>query len=416
MMDDYFRDLIDQGWLVIYMDDMLIHARTEKELENRTKQVLERLQKYDLYLKLEKCKFVAKEIDFLGMVITKDTIKMDPIKLAGIRDWPTPTTVKQVRSFLGFGNYYRRFIAGFAHLARPLHDLTKKNKIWVWTAECQAAFELLKERFTSAPVLMMPDVTKQFFLQTDASDRAIGAVLMQKDDNGDLHPCGYLSHALTPTETRWQIYDRELYAIYYALYKEWRHLLEGTELPVSIQCDHKNLTYYREPQNLTYRQARWWNDLSSRFNITLTHIPGAKLIIADALSRRPDHMSKDEPNELITMLPDKLFVRTIAEDLRDRAISITINDEFAQSIKKCLKDKGTPPLRTALSDWTLDDELIQYKGKTYIPSDVDLRRDLIKEFHESPTSGHPGFFKTLALLKEYYWWPLMSKMVKQFHL
>ena len=413
MMDDYFRDFTEKGWLIIYMDDMLIHARNKEELETRTKQVLDRLQKHDLYLKLEKCKFAATEVDFLGTVISKNTMKMDPIKLAGIRDWPTPTTVKQVRSFLGFGNYYRRFISGFAHLARPLHDLTKKNKLWTWTAECQVAFDLLKERFTTAPVLMMPDVNKPFVLQTDASDRAIGAVIMQKDDNGDLHPCGYLSHALTPTETRWQIYDRELFAIYYALYIEWRYLLEGTEHPIIIHCDHKNLTYYREPQRLTHRQARWWNDLS-RFNYKLVHIPGAKLILADALSRRPDHMEKDEPEELITMLPKELFVRTIAEDLRDRTINITVNDEFAQSIKKCLNEKGTPPLRTALADWTLDDELILYKGKNYIPSDADLRRDIIREFHESPTSGHPGFFKTLALLKEHYWWPLMSKMVKQF--
>ena len=145
---------------------------------------------------------------------------MDPIKLAGIRDWPTPTTVKQVRSFLGFGNYYRRFISGMAHIARPLNDLTKKDKIWNWTLECQLAFDTLKEKFMTAPVLRMPNVNKPFVLQTDASNRAIGAVIMQKDENGELHPCGYLSKALSPTQSNWQIYDRELFAIYYALYSE----------------------------------------------------------------------------------------------------------------------------------------------------------------------------------------------------
>ena len=125
---------------------------------------------------------------------------MDPIKLAGIRDWPIPNTVKQTHSFLGFGNYYRRFISGFAHLARPLHDLTKKNKIWDWTPECQVTFNLLKECFTTAPVLMMPDVNKPFILETDASKWAVGAALTQKDKNDQIHPCGYLSHALTPTE------------------------------------------------------------------------------------------------------------------------------------------------------------------------------------------------------------------------
>jgi hypothetical protein len=125
---------------------------------------------------------------------------MDPIKLAGIRDWPSPTTVKQTRSFLGFGNYYRRFISRFAEIARPLHELTKKDKIWNWTNECQTAFETLKEHFSTAPVLTMPDTTKPFILETDASKWAIGATLLQKQDDEQIHPCGYLSHALTQTE------------------------------------------------------------------------------------------------------------------------------------------------------------------------------------------------------------------------
>jgi hypothetical protein len=146
MMDDYFRDMIDEGWIAIYMDDILIHAKTKEDLEKRTKWVLERLKEHDLYLKPEKCKFERTEVEFLGTIISENTIRMDPIKLAGIRDWPSPTTVKQTRSFLGFGNYYRRFISGFAEIARPLHELTKKDKIWNWTNECQTAFETLKER------------------------------------------------------------------------------------------------------------------------------------------------------------------------------------------------------------------------------------------------------------------------------
>jgi len=125
-------------------------------------------------------------------------------------------------------------------------------------------------------------------------------------------------------------------------------------------------------------------------------------------------MTKDEPEELIMMLPKELFVRIIAEDLQDRTMTATVNDEFAQSIKKCLTEKAIPPLRTTLSDWTLDNELILFKGKAYIPPNTDLHRDIIKEYHESPTSGHPGFFKTLALLKEHYWWPSLSQLVKKF--
>jgi hypothetical protein len=337
---------------------------------------------------------------------------MDPIKLAGIRDWPSPTTVKQTRSFLGFGNYYRRFISGFTEIARPLHELTKKDKIWNWTNECQTAFETLKERFSTAPVLTMPDTTKPFILETDASKWAIGATLLQKQEDGQLHPCGYLSHALTQTERNWQIYDRELYAIIYAL-DEWKYLLLGGEHTLTIHCDHKNLTYYRMPQRLTARQARWWTNLS-RYNYQLIHIPGAKLIQADALSRRPDHTKGEEDDELVTMLPKEQFISLIATDLRDQIQTLSSNNDFIKGRIKCLKERSTPPLRTALSNWTLDDGIILFKNKVFVPNNKDIRRSIIAETHESPVSGHPGHLKTLYLLKERFYWPGMAIMTKQF--
>ena len=207
MMDDYFQEYIDKGWIVIYMDDILIHAQSKEDLQEKMRKVLAKLKEHDLYLKLEKCKFAQEEIEFLGMIVTKDTIMMDPLKLAGIRDWPVPTTVKQVCSFLGFRNFYCRFISGFAHIARPLHDLTRKSKIWEWTTKCQVMFELLKEKFSTTPILQMHDISKPFTLESDTSKWAVGACLMQKDENGQLHPCRYLSHALTTTERNWQIYD-----------------------------------------------------------------------------------------------------------------------------------------------------------------------------------------------------------------
>ena len=165
MMDNYFQEYIDEGWIVIYMDDILIHAQNKEDLQEKMRKVLAKLKEHDLYLKLEKCKFTQEEVEFLGMIVMKDMIMMDPLKLAGIREsWPVPTTVKQVRSFLGFGNFYRRFISGFAHIARPLHDLTRKSRIWEWTNKCQVAFELLKEKFSTAPVLQMPNISKLFTL------------------------------------------------------------------------------------------------------------------------------------------------------------------------------------------------------------------------------------------------------------
>src|SRR6202522_4139900 len=139
------------------MDDILIFARTQEDFEKYTKLVLQRLRENDLFLKAMKCEFNKTRVEYLGMIVEEGKIAMDPLKLGGIRDWPTPTTVKQVRSFLGFGNFYRRFIHHFSELARPLNDLTKKDKKFEWTEECQNTFDTLKRKFTEEPVLMMPD-------------------------------------------------------------------------------------------------------------------------------------------------------------------------------------------------------------------------------------------------------------------
>ena len=177
MMNDLFRDMIDKGWIVIYMDNILIFSDNLEDHQKRTLRVLQRLQENDLFLKIEKCFFEVTEIEFLGMIIRPGYIAMDEAKLKGIKDWPTPSTVKGVRSFLGFGNFYRRFISHYSDIARPLNDLTKKDKRWEWSEECQKAFETLKEKFAEAPVLLMPDHSKPFTIESDASKFATGAVL-----------------------------------------------------------------------------------------------------------------------------------------------------------------------------------------------------------------------------------------------
>ena len=154
------------------------------------------------------------------MIVQQGKISMDPVKLGGIKDWPTPTTVKQVRSFLGFGNFYRRFIQNFANLARPLNDLLRKDIKFEWTQEHQNSFDTLKKRFTEEPVLMMPDQSRPFQIEADASKYATGAVLTQTDSNGDRHPVAFISKTLSPTERNYEIYDRELLSIIRAL-EDW---------------------------------------------------------------------------------------------------------------------------------------------------------------------------------------------------
>ena len=194
--------------------------------------------------------------------------------------------MKQLRSFLGFGNYYRQFIFGYGDLTRPLNDLLKKDEEFIWTEERQQAFDTLKSKFTEEPVLRMPDSLKPFVLETDASLFASGAVLRQQDSNGDWHPCGYLSKSFNDAERNYDIWDRKLLAIIRAL-KEWRHYLQGSPHVVTLLSDHRNLEYFRKPQQLNRRQARW-SLLLTEYNLRLVHTPGTKMIQSDALSRRPD--------------------------------------------------------------------------------------------------------------------------------
>jgi hypothetical protein len=159
MMDNIFVVQTSKGWMIIYMDDMLIFAETKDELTKRTLEVLQLLRENDLYLKQQKCKFCVTKIDFLGFIIEDGKMTMDPVKLAGIADWPAPTTLQQLQSFLGFGNFYRKFIHHYSDLTRPLNELLQKNQASDWTANRQVAFEQLKQKFQEEPVLMLPDQT-----------------------------------------------------------------------------------------------------------------------------------------------------------------------------------------------------------------------------------------------------------------
>ena len=242
---------------------------------------------------------------------------MDPTKLSGIAEWPIPMKVKDVQSFLGFTNYYRRFIGDYLNIARPLIDLTKKNQEWKWSTTCQKVFDQLKEEFSKQPVLSLPELNKLFAIATDTSKDASGGILLQADSNGEWHPCSYLSQSFPPTKRNYDIYDRELLAVIQGL-KTWKHYLQGSPFPVKVFTNHKNLLYFKEPCKLNRRQARWMLDISD-YDLKLIHIPGRELAGLNALSRRPDLIPKEnKDNEQITLLPESLFVNTINLAIADK--------------------------------------------------------------------------------------------------
>jgi hypothetical protein len=418
MMDATFADMIDNNMVIIYMDDIFIYAADETTLMENTKKVLARLRDNDLFLKPTKCEFNKSKVEYLGMVIEEGKISMDSGKLRGIRDWPTPTTVKQIRAFLGFGNFYRRFIWHFSDIARPLNDLLKKDQKFEWTNDCQIAFDELKKCFTEEPVLMMPDHSRPFQIETDASKYATGAVLTQLDSNGDRHPISFISKTLSPTERNYEIYDRELLAIIRAL-EEWRHYIQGSAHTTIVLSDHKNLTYYREAKKLNRRQARWSLYLSE-FDVKLVHTPGSKMVQSDALSRRPDLCpDEDHDNEDIVMLPDTMFVNLIDVDLQERIAMVDDLDGNAADALKLLLENAPTAMTTGLEDWKLEktntgQNILFYRGKNYIPRNMALRRDIVKTFHDHETAGHPGELGTYTAIRQHYWWPGLRTFVKHY--
>jgi reverse transcriptase-like protein len=240
MMDDIFREEIAQGWLKIYMDDLIIASEDNEALhQQRVDRVLQKIKDHDLFLKVKKCSFHKKQVKYLRVIIGQGKVEMDPIKVEGIAKWPIPVTVKDVCSFLGFCNFYHSFITNFSTVACPLNDFTKKQQQWSWVAEEQASFDMLKDLCSSYPVLCSPDWTKQFFMDTDTSDFTLGAIISQEFKDGR-HPIVFHSCTLLPVEWNYNVHDKEMAAIIYGFKCGCPYFL-GVNHPIAVRTDHKNL-------------------------------------------------------------------------------------------------------------------------------------------------------------------------------
>ena len=223
-------------------------------------------------------------IEYLGLIISEGHVEMDPVKVAGVTEWPVPKNKKEVQQFLGFTNFYRRFIQDFSHHACAMFDLTGANTPFKWGTEQQAAFDKLLESITSTPVLASADDSKPFRVEADSSYFATGAVLSQQlDSDGKWHPIAFYSKSLNAVERNYEIHDKEMLAIIRAL-EEWLHFLKGVQHKTEIWTDHKNLEYFMTAKKLNQRQAHWSLYLS-HFEFTLHHHPGQIMGKPDALSR-----------------------------------------------------------------------------------------------------------------------------------
>ncbi|XP_059437724.1 uncharacterized protein LOC132170646 [Corylus avellana] len=276
LMNDVFYDYIDK-FVVVYLDDIVVYSESFVNHLSHLRLVLTRLRENSLYVKKEKCEFARREILFLGHKISAGKILMDEGKVKAIQDWSPPKTVSGLRSFLGLANYYRKFIAAYSKKAAPLTDLLKKDRQWRWTDQCQAAFDKLKAAVASEPVLHLPDFELPFEVHTDASDRAIGGVLVQEG-----HPVAYESRKLKEAEQRYSAHEKEMLAVVHCLLV-WRVYLLGTKFVV--RTDNAANTFFQTQKKLSAKQARW-QEFLQEYDFVWVHKPGKHNQVADALSRK----------------------------------------------------------------------------------------------------------------------------------
>ena len=296
-----------------------------------------------------------------------------------------------MQRFVGFANFYRRFIKGFSTIIFPITQLTKQNIRFHWSPEAQTAFSVLKKLFTTAPILRHLDPTLPYLLDVDASEVAVGAVISQRQGVKDLvHPVAFFSRKLSPAERNYDVGDRELLAIKVAL-EEWRYLLEGAAHPILIFTDHKNLEYLRSAKRLRPRQARWAL-FFSRFAFHITYRPGSKNVKPDALSRM-----FDDPKEIPvpdTILSEGNFLLPLTNlmaHIKQASVSIP-----------CLPEISLVP----------KDGLLWFGDKIFVPEDV--RMSVLGSCHDHPLAGHFGVRKTLDLLQRTFWWPDLEKSCRDY--
>ena len=408
-INDVFEDILGT-YVYCYIDDIIIFSPDMSSHFEHVIEVLKRLRKAGLFAKLEKCEFFVPYLDFLGHRISATGIFMDPKKISSILEWPTPTCVKEIQSFLGLTNYYRRFIPGFAKLAHPLNHLLRKNVKFVWSIEAQEAFDNIKSKFSSSPVLAYPDRNLPFTVETDSSNFAIGAVLSQKTPKDNkVHPIAFYSRSLSPVERNYPIYDKELLAIIDSL-ENWRHFLKGATHPFIIYSDHRNLLYQKKPEKMTQRLVRWSLFLSE-FNFKIEYRSGSSNGKPDALSRRPDYALNYEISTsdipFTVLRPENFSAFPVSvETFSEKILSECKTDPFYHSICDYLENKKLPVPHQKIKEFSISNSYLLFQNKLYVPP--NCRSLALKICHDSPSAGHFGFKKTINLLNRDFWWPSLN--------
>ena len=428
---------------LVYLDDIIVYGADFDEEISRLKQVFSTLIKAGLKLKPKKCVLFQQKVAYLGYIVSHTEVAPDPSKIEAVENWPTPSTVTEVRSFLGLAAYYRQFVKDFATIASPLHKLTEKGRKFHWKEDCQTSFEALQRCLVTAPILAYPKIEEPFILDTDASNVGIGAVLSQKLE-GKEHAIAYGSRCLSNPERRYCVTRRELLAIVYFV-KYFLHYLYGRQF--LLRTDHGSLRWlfnFKEPEG---QVARWIKTLST-FTFEIEHHPGKQHGNADGLSRRPCKQCGQEDvvplhlvlSEDVTEMP----TRTVQTSLETESWidgwcheTLRANQQEDPDIGKILKMKEESPPKpqwklvsseneAVKAYWFLWTQLYIKNGVLYklweeetsptghwqLVLPIIMREQVMEMLHNHKSAGHLGQHKTLARVRMRFYWYKLKDDVK----
>ncbi|KAJ9544791.1 hypothetical protein OSB04_024498 [Centaurea solstitialis] len=383
LMNRVCRPYLDK-FVIVFIDDILIYSQSKEDHEQHLRLILELLKAEKLYDKFSKCEFWIREVHFLGHVVNKEGIHVDPAKIEAIKKWEAPKTPTEIRQFLGLAVYYRRFIANFSRIAQPLTTLTQKDKKFIWGEKQEEAFQLLKHKLCNAPILALPEGTDNFVVYCDASHQGLGCVLMQNEK-----VIAYASRQLKVHEKNYTTHDLELGAVVFAL-QIWRHYLYGTKC--TIYTDHKSLQHILDQKMLNMRQRRWV-ELLSDYDCEIKYHPGKANVVADALSRK--ERVKPIRTRAMGMIVQTSLKSQILEAQREALKVDNLKKETLHKMEIELEEKS--------------DGVRYFKDRIWVPKVDQLRKLIMDEAHQSRYSIHPRYDKMYKGLKEHFWWPEMKK-------
>jgi hypothetical protein len=425
-INNIFADLLDVT-VIAYLNNILIFSDNPADHKKHIHEVLHWLQKHGLYAWADKCKFGVNTVKYLGYILSPKGLRMDELKIKVIQDWPQPQKVKDTQLFLGFTNFYRWFIFDYSEIIILLTQLTWKDAWWVWMDKCQWAFNWLKIVFTMAPVLTHWEPDTDMYIKTDASNYAIATILSWLCEDSEIWPIAFHSCTLPSTELNYDVHDKELLAIFKAFWM-WRHYLEGSQMPVLVFMDHKNLKYFSTMKMLMHQQA-WWSEYLSAFNMVIYFWPGCLNEKPNLLTHHWDIYPCNSESgygsmNLLNCCPiftaEQLAHSHRATELLDRylhrtfllnisALHVDIRDGLWKD-PVAAKNMESPPD----SRWTIANGFLFLDGKMYVPDDPNLKLWILQMCHDHMLASHPGMNKTTMLVHCDYIWPYMCKYIKDY--